>query len=272
MRFTKISVTKKGVDLTRETKNAIGAVEEVHLNSPERPLASFTDALAAFAPYVEGLFAGAIVVTAGVPLTITTLNLSEDKNGLRGLIVTATVPVPKAYDKPLVLNTPLVREGGENASDDACVLTDEVLQLIALVEAEALRYVKGERLGQGDLFAKAVEKSPAAESFNERAAAAEVASTRKPRQRKGKDFIPGVGDVANPEATRPPVDDTLRQLLAQAGQDVPVDAIARWTSTQRDAAQRWASAACRAHSGDLAADAVPRIPKHVEAAASAPLM
>ncbi len=91
MRFTKISVTKKGVDLSRESKDKNGFVEEVHNSSAERPLASFVDAMQAFGPYVTDLLLGAVTLEADA--TITTLNLSEDKNGLRGLIVTAIVPV-----------------------------------------------------------------------------------------------------------------------------------------------------------------------------------
>jgi hypothetical protein len=151
MRFSKISITKKSVDLTRESKNANGALEEVHLNSPERPMASFVDVLQGFRAYVVELLP---LKLTEEQLTITTLNLSEDKNGSRGLIVTATMPVPKAYDKPLVLNTPLVREGGENTSADAFVLSDEVLELIGLAEQEAARYVNGERV-QLELMPKA---------------------------------------------------------------------------------------------------------------------
>ena len=38
-------------------------------------------------------------------------------------------------------------------------------------------------------------------------------------------------------------DATLRNVLLAAGRDVPVDAIARWTSSERDDAQRWVNAA-----------------------------
>lgn len=242
MRFSKIAITKAGVHLVRQTRDANGTVEEIDLSSPERPLASFTDALQAFTSYITDLLPFALDPDE---MTVTTLSLSEDKNGLRGLIVTTLVPVPKAYDKPVVINTPLVREGGEQAAEDAFVLSDDVLQLIALAEDEATRYAKGERV-QGELFAKR-EASENTKAFDERAAAAEVASTRKPKgkpkgkgRKKGRDFIPGVGDVANPEATREPSDAVLHDRLAERGVDVPVDAIAVWTSSERDAALRYA--------------------------------
>lgn len=269
MRFAKIAITKKGVHLTRETKDQNGAIESIDLESPERPLASFADALQGFKSYVRDLMPFEL---SDDQLTVTTLNLSEDKNGHRGLIVTAIVPVPKAYDKPVVLNTPLVREGGENPSDDAFVLNDDVMALIALAEEEATRYAKGERV-QGELFSREereAEPEPMSENeaaVNDRMAAAEVASTRKPgrngahpengtktgmngrtntkparapRRKKGADFIPGVGNVVNADATDAPTDGTLRDLLLRAGRDVPLDAIGQWTSIERDAAQRWA--------------------------------
>jgi hypothetical protein len=247
MRFSKIGITKRGVHLTRETKDENGAVESIDLESPERPLTEFSDALQAFKPYVRDLMPFGL---SDDQLTITTLSLSEDKNGLRGLIVSAVVPIPKAYDKPVVLNTPLVREGGENASEEAFVLSDEVLELIDLAETEATRYANGERI-QGELFTKsersAEATTPMSENereFNERAASAEVASTRKPRRGrgKGKAFIPGVGDVVNPNASEPPTDEQLRELLQRAGRDAPVDALHALASSERDALQRWADA------------------------------
>src|SRR4051812_36273553 len=100
MRFSKISVTKKAVELTRTSRDKNGAVEDITLNSPERPLSTFSDALQSFVPYVVGLLDlpdswheetnGEVTKEL---LTITTLNLSVDNNGHRGLIVTAIKPV-----------------------------------------------------------------------------------------------------------------------------------------------------------------------------------
>jgi hypothetical protein len=192
MRFERISITKKAVDLQRSTTDGNGATEDVHTNTPERPNGSFTDAMQAFVPFVVKLLAKAITLAKdekgeAVKLTVTTLNLSEDKNGLRQLIVTATVPVPDAYDKPLVLNTPLVREAGELPLGDAIVLDDDMMKLIALVELEAEKFVNGERLPAAAAEPKAEKKTSAnAKEFDEAAAHAEVQSTRKPKGRKGK--------------------------------------------------------------------------------------
>jgi len=247
MIFSKISITGKGVHLVRETTDANGATESIDLESPERPLGSFIDALQAFKSYVTDLLPFKIeddTAAKRTPLSdmkVTTLSLSSDKNGMRGLIVTAIVPVPKAYNKPVLLNTPLVREGAEDASENAMVLSDNVLQLIRLAEDEATRYVNHERV-QGEIFAQTATTENTA-AFNERAAAAEVSSTRKPRQsKKDKAALAAQTEtgipVVNPVGA-PLTDDALRQLLLSVERDVPVDAIAQWTSSEREQAQRW---------------------------------
>lgn len=227
MRFAKISVKNDGVDLVREVKHSNGDTEHTELHGDGEPLSTFVDALQAFAPFVLDLLP--ITLDADVGIKITTLNLSADKNGLRGLIVTGVVPVEKAYGKPLVINTPLVREGAEEPSEDACILPDEVLELIELAELEASRYWNGERT-QTEMFNR--ESSENAEEFNERAAAAEIATTRKPKRGRGKKSS---GDV-------PPTTPVLRQLLLSIERDVPEEAIERWTSSERDAALNWAEA------------------------------
>lgn len=268
MQFSKISVTKKGVKLHREETEKGGAVETRVLKSPERPLPTFDDALQAFAPYVVDLLE--IPDEWRGALKVTTLNLSQDKNQLRGLIVTVIKPVAKAYDKPLVLNTPLVREGGENASEDAFVLSDEVLGLIKLAEVEARRYVKRERL-QAELFGDADAEKVASENtknFDERAAAAEVASTRK-NGRKPKSFVRGVGDVMNADATVVLNDLQVRQLLLSVERDVPVEAIARWTSSERARVVTWGRAKQKKYAHSLKPDEkVPKEPKCVAEAAT----
>lgn len=246
MRFNRMSITKRGVELNYELRDQ-HKLEEIKAFSAEPPLSSFSDAMQAFCPFVIGLLE--IPENWREDLTITTLNLSEDKNGNRGLIVTAVKPVANAYDRPLVLNTPLVREGGDDPSEEACVLADEVLELIALAEseAEAERYLNGER-EQRELFdGKTAETSENAKDFNERAAHAENLSTRKPRRGRGKAKGPrpadtGVDFVANPGADQPVTNDVLRDMLLLADRDVSIEAIAKVTSSEREAAERWAAA------------------------------
>jgi hypothetical protein len=267
MQFNRISVTKKGVELAYERADE-HKVEEIKATSSERPLPSFADAMQAFSPFVIDLLE--IPDDWQSALTITTLNLSADKNGNRGLIVTATKPVAKAYDRPLVLNTPLVREGGDEPADEACVLPDEVLELIALAEDEAVRYLNGER-EQRELFEGSSEN---VKQVDERMAAAEVASTRKPKRGKGKtpkQGDTGVAIVAN-EAGEPLDDDGLRQLLLSVERDVPIDAINLWTSSDRDAAQRWATARQKQLVGQAPDGAVPTEPECVANSATLPIM
>jgi hypothetical protein len=267
MKFSRISVTKKGVELAYERKDEHKS-EEVVAKSAERPLPSFADALQSFDAFVIDLLE--IPKQWRENLSITTLNLSEDKNGYRGLIVTATRPIPKAYDRPLVMNTPLVREGSEDASDEACTLSDEVLELVALVEGEAVRYLNGER-EQLDLLKPSNSENVA--EFNENSAHAEVQSTRKPKGRKGKpprQADTGVAIVAN-EAGEPLDEAGLRQLLLSVDRDVPVDAIGIWTSSERDAAQRWGEARQKEMIGELSTDLVPREPEAVIRYATLPL-
>lgn len=239
MRFAKVSITKAGVHLVRVTKEPNGGAEAVDYTSPERPLSTFTDALQAFGSYVNDLLD--VPAAWREKLTVTTVNLSESKDGRRGLQVSVSYAVAKADDKVVSLTTPIVHEASEAGTGTAFTLSDVHFALIDLLEAEATLYANGER-AQGELFTKA-ERSVAADSLDERSAAAEVASTRKPKTRGKKatvTTIRGVGDVANPDATEPPSDEALRELFGKIGYDVPVDAIQRWASSERDAAQRYA--------------------------------
>jgi len=267
MKFSRISVTKKGVELAYERKDEHKS-EEVVAKSAERPLPSFADALQSFAAFVIDLLE--IPDEWRENLTITTLNLSEDKNGYRGLIVTATRPIPKAYDRPLVMNTPLVREGSEDASDEACTLSDEVLELVSLVEGEAVRYLNGER-EQLDLLKPSNSENVA--EFNENAAHAEVQSTRKPKGRKGKtppQSETGVALVVN-EPGEPLDDNALRQLLLMVERDVPIDALAILTSSEREASAAWAKARQQEMLGTLDSTAMPAEPACVIRYATLPL-
>ncbi len=259
MKFSRISITGKGVELDYvETKGEV--TNSVTHSCSEPPLGSFKDALQGFASYVVDLIP--FFSPAGhtePPLTITTLNLSEDKNGLRGLIVTATWPVERAYNKPLIINTPLVREGGELPLDDAFVLTPDVMKLIALVEGEATRYRDGE---YGTLLGTVNPKeftglTPNMNEIGQRMADAEVSSTRKPKGKKKADPLP----VA---------DEVTRQLLRQVERDIPVEAIGAWTYEQRIEAVEWATARVEEMLGQRPTGTLPE-PTHVARASTLPL-
>jgi hypothetical protein len=207
MRFSKVSLTKKGVKLFSTRTTGSGTTEEKNLRAPqEPPMQSFVDSMQAFKALVLAVLKGPVKIEPDA-MTITTLNLSEDKNHLRGLIVTAVVPLPQAYGKPLVINTPLIREGGENASEDAFVLEDHHMEMIRVVEAEATAFYKGNRQ-QIELPLK--QESANAKDVGERMAAASIDSTRKGRK-GGK-----TGPLTTPR---------LRQLLLMVERDVPEEVI-----------------------------------------------
>lgn len=237
MRFTKIKCTAKVVELAWATKKPGGDIESVEFESPEKPLGELPDSLQQFAKYVGDLidapdqWDGEMVVTS--------LSISETKDGRRGLIVTATRKIEKASNRVLVINTPLMNERGENTSDEASgIFDDDVLEMIAHAEACAARYHAGAREAQMDAF-KGADGAPAEAVITATVPAEpsnDIAKARKKREKKPADFVPGVGTVVNPEATVPPTSDALHDLLMRAGRDAPHDAIARWTSTD-DAAQ-----------------------------------
>jgi hypothetical protein len=151
MRFPRISIsTGNAVELDVVVKYQNGFQESKKCEGTDPPPA-FVKALQAFKKVVSRTFAGAISFDEA-DVTITTLNLSFDKHGGRGLIVTAIVPLPRANDRPLVLNTPLLREGVASEEDpDTVMLGARELALIATVEEQATRYVT-EQQSQGELF------------------------------------------------------------------------------------------------------------------------
>lgn len=145
MRFTKIRVTDKGVDLSWTTKKADGETISSELKSPQEPLPDLPAALQAFRPYVLDLVD--LDARWGEELIITQLSIGEqtgDEN-LRNLIVTARRRCEKANGRPVVFNTPFLPEAGENTSPNIATLDDATLELIADAEAAATRYVNGER-------------------------------------------------------------------------------------------------------------------------------
>lgn len=181
MRFAKIGVNTKQVALVRQDKDSkTGALEEISLTSPERPMTSFSDAVQAFKGYVLGLLPFKVPADR---IVITTLSLSESKDGRRGLQVSCNVPIPKCDDKVISLTTPLVHEPGEDATGDSFALSDAVMALVATAEQEATKYADGDRMQM--TLALEEKSSENAKEFNVRSAAAESATTRKPKGKSG---------------------------------------------------------------------------------------
>lgn len=242
MRFSRISISKKLVSLSWQEQRGHGVITHVY-DSKDKPLPSFNGALQAFAGWALKLL--------GAPpewddaITVTTVNLSE-RDGRRGIQVSFSKRVEQANGAASSITTPLMREADNLDGEIATgYYGKHIDDLIEILETEAERYEKGER-EQGELLPKTEGQAP---------------KTKKGR----KDPKAGTpGEVQNPDATVPPADDNLRKLLLDAGRDVPIDAIARWTSQERDNAQRWAAGQLRVKSGDLRPEAAPKEPKCVQ--------
>ncbi len=239
MEFSKIKYSPHhGVALewTIKTSEEITSSE---MESTVEPLEDLPAALAAFTDYVVDLIGAPEWKDA---ITVTGLSLSKTKDGRRGLIVTATKPISLASDRPLVLNMPLMTERGENTSDEATgVFGAHITALIVAAENAATRYKHGER-AQTEIFP--VGEQPDRESEGEGTATSSTDGTatgspkRRQKPKAGKDFIPGVGEVQNPDT----VEMThlrMRKQLLDAGYDCPLDAITGWISSERDAVNRW---------------------------------
>lgn len=235
MQFTTIRYDGESVGLKWE-ENIGDAIDKHDWSCDEPPTPAFKASLAAFSSFVVGLIEAPTDWADGLEVRQLAIK-EEEKTGAVGLVVTALRKCPKAKGRTLLLNSPYMAEPPEdyNGPMDG-YLPSAVVELIEEAETQATAYLNGERGEQTTLELD----SENAKSFDERAAAAEVASTRKPR--KTKDHEPGVGEIHNPDATEAPTDETLRQLLLTVERDVPIDALQRWTSSEREAAQRWAEA------------------------------
>lgn len=239
MRFTKIAIKADAVELIWTKVDEHGATITTNMSSPEKPAPELPAALQAFKDFVFDLIEAPS--TWRDEVRVTSLSISEEKTGkARGLIVTAVKPVEKASGRLLVLNTPHMRQGGDNSTSEH-VLTDDIMSLVAQAEAAATAFVKGDR-AQLDAFpadASAVDTSDKGD---------QVGARRERKKRVAKE-VGTPNEVMNPDKTAAPTDDQLRAILLAAGRDVPVDAIATWTSTERDTAQRWAAAKADVKSG-----------------------
>jgi hypothetical protein len=242
MQFTRIWFDGSTVALGWSDKPA-GATEKHEFEHTERPTGAFRDALSAFGPFVSTLLS--LPDHWRDELVVRSLSLKvEAKTGARGLQVTVMRKIAEAKNRPVTITTPyLSAPPADYEGDGVGYLDDVTLALIDEAETQAEAYRGGDYGEQTSLPLGETAPSENAKTFDERAAAAEVASTRKPGKQRGKKkspaFIPGVGDVHNPTATEVVTDDVLRESLLAVGRDVPIDAIARWGSIERERAWRW---------------------------------
>jgi len=147
--YTKIKFDGSKVRIEYEVTRKDGDPDEYTLHSADKPLPEFDEALQALAADV---------------VTICELNPSDvDKlkvrgvtlthtNGILGVCVTALKTL-KSSNAPLVINTPhLPEESYSEGDDNAPVMPSGMAMRVAAVEAQARRYVDGER-AQASLFA-----------------------------------------------------------------------------------------------------------------------
>lgn len=238
MRFTKIKVNDKGVQLNWSTTDASGLTHSHDVSSPEKPAPELPEALSAFVPFVMDLLD--LPPNWRDQIRVTTINLNEEKETkTRGLMVSVTRKIAKASGRPVSITTPHMREATENTTATTGILDDDVLELIAKAEKAAAAFVKGERM-QGELIPTSQAEAPAE---GEAAAGSDELAKRRGRK-AGKDRKAGTpGEVWNPGSNIPPTDAQLVKICLAAGRDVPLDAVGRWTSSEREEVLRWALAA-----------------------------
>lgn len=269
MEFTKIKIVDKGVELHYTDDVGRGtAITKFTSKADEQPTPVFVASLRAFKAWALDLIGLPTEWFDGKAGKVSGISLSRTDDGRRGLIVTLVGKVPKAQNRPVVINTPLVNEGGENTAAEVFVLEDEELALITDAEKHALAFLGGERAPkeQTDAF-----EQPDGTTSDQKAADPvpdQLAEKRKKRKAGEPVVASSPNTVINPDHTKPPTDETIRQLLLSVDRDVAVDTIAGWSSTERDQAQRWAMATLdsRAEKTVLLGDLIE--PDHVTKAAA----
>lgn len=228
MQFSRIAISKDEevsltrVDVHKYSKDAIGT-------SGVNPLPSLIDAVQAF----MALFLRAVPALKVVEdsLRVTALNLGDD-DGDRSVQVSAWLTIEACNNGGISMTTPRITIPPEGAKGDQIHLKPAELRLIEQVESEAERYVNGET-AQGDVFASAN-----ASAVDEKMAEAEVATTRKPHDKKTR----GAKKTVAPADDAPLSNGGLRSLLGTVDYNVPLAKIDAWTTEDRAEAQTWATA------------------------------
>lgn len=265
MQFEKITFDGKQVELHyREPLEAGG--EETKCAHGKNPSPAFKAALQSFTSYV--LWVHSWPAEMGERLEIRGVSIKRPDDAPRGIVVTALLKCPHARNSTSTINSPYVAEPPEGYNGEMTgLLSIAVRELIDALEERATEFRDGER---GEQIPLALGESENTKAFADRSAAAETKSTRKPK--KASDQKPGVGLVINPGATEVLDDNALRQLLGSVDRDVPPDAIARFTSSERSMAATWAIARQRELTRSLKPDeTVPEEPACVSSTATLPL-
>lgn len=247
MRFDNIKITDNEVILQRQERQADGSTLTLELKNPSKPMPSFRAALQAFTGYavdLVGVAEWAQDDANGTPeAKVTSVHLSEEaKTRRRGLMVTFIRKIERAKNRVAVYNTPLMHAPvGDQEGTNPGTYPQEVADFLATLEAEATKYWNGER-EQTELPFEGKKADASAEGGEGEAGAG--GEDQLAKRRGKKDRKAGTpGETMNPGKTEAPDDEKLRQLCLAAGRDMPIDAIARLTSTERGKVQEWAEKA-----------------------------
>lgn len=247
MMFTKIRCTKDGVELQSKIQLDGGAGEARTFTCSEPPLPELPASLQAFKSFILSLVplrdqdkldeenrpCGRVLDD----LTVTSIHLDEESKTKRlGLIVTAVLPIEDANNRPLVINTPRLREWeGDGTPQPKGTFGDDIARMIDAAQDAARDYYSGKR-GQAEMFD--AEQTTAAPE--EKTNGTDPAAPPKVRRRRPRPIIPEVGEAVNADATQPPTDEFIAKQLGISGWIVPTERIAKWLSSERDEALRWA--------------------------------
>lgn len=247
MEFQKIRFKEtEGVELIVKLKLDNGAAEARTFTCSTPPLPELPAALQAFRPFLLSLLPlrdDEITSESGETthlldkLSIITLSIDEEPRTKKtGLIITALLPIEDANGRPLVLNTPRMREWEDDGSEQPKgTYGEDIAALIEAAQDAARRYYRGDR-GQTEIFTAAETTAAAPEKTN----GGDPAKAPKVRRQRRVKEIEGAGRVANPEATVPPTDEVIHKQLLISGVNVPIERIAKWLSSEREEALKYA--------------------------------
>lgn len=121
--------------------------EKCQMSSEDAPRQAFVDALEALKSLVVAFCELPKNKDFAEKLTVTTLNVSRDVHGNRGFIVSATV---RADAGAYAISTPRLRVGDETETPGPATLSEDQLEAVDELIAQAEQYIKGDR-EQGEL-------------------------------------------------------------------------------------------------------------------------
>jgi hypothetical protein len=121
--------------------------EKCAMKSEDAPRQGFVDALEALKSIVVDFCELPKSKQFAEKVAVTTLSVSRDVHGNRGFIISATV---RADAGAYAISTPRLRVGDETETPGPATLSEDALELVEELIAQAEQYIKGDR-EQGEL-------------------------------------------------------------------------------------------------------------------------